>query len=467
MPAASLRPGPASYADATRPPAKQQPEFLKDDPAFLAILTESSISLPKIIEVVAPLTSLKRLGGICAMATAHQKGKDVTLWRVTPAGDFKVAVSDVLHIVARLTAERPQGWHHVSQWATSYASANIAYPHRLPNGDPSALIPFIERGLLKTYPGIPIVSIKPQVYETTFLMSFTAILRTDSLPKSKRIQFTNDYATQLVWSWFTDSMPAGSKFYNGWQFVKDMNSQRKNASHNKSGPAPARNVPASDPPAAAPAAAPVAAPAAPRPSSSAAPALSPAPSAPKAPPRSAPRDPTVAFEEVEPSARHKSKKPPTPVAPTAAATKLGTHSPAAVAAALEIMAKFSNEPAAEPTEPAAKAKGKNKAAKRAAKRASDGVLSVVGSVLTPPRMVPRPPPPADFFVSTGSPAKKPAAGQCSDPPPPPANERMTDADADSAEAEAEPAHALDDLSSSPLPSAMAALWSGAQDRPAQ
>jgi len=319
-----------------RPPAKQQhPIFLDEDPTFLTILADVAVSFDDIVEVVAPLTALKMVYALCDMSTARQKGREVTLWRLSPSGDLAQGAIDSRRIAAHLSANMPKGWHHVSQWATSYAMVEIQYPHRPPNGDPNSLLPFLRRGLEKAYPGISIVSITPQLRGTVFMMRYKAVVSTVSLPRARRIQFTNDYATQLHWSWFTDSTPAGSKFYNGWQFVKDMNDQLRKDKHQHPRNNHARNSAASPHPAAAAvASSPAAAPAA----TESAPPSAPAPAPEAAPPRASGselprasalqrpspsppriRDPEVGFEVVEPRRRKYAPPPPRPLpAPPAA-----------------------------------------------------------------------------------------------------------------------------------------------------
>ncbi len=268
LPAGRWHRDPVSYADASKAPGKQPPEFLKDDPAFLAVLANSSITVTQIIETITPLTTLKRLGGLCIMSSAIVNGKRTSLWRITPAGEINQAIADVISIATVLSAYLPLGWYYASPWAASYASAIISYPHRLPTDDPEHLVPILRKGLAATYPGISVASVKPQFHGSTFAMTYVAIVRTASLPAAKRIRFSNEYATQLSWSWYADSTPSGSKFFNGWHLLKDMNALHRQDIQRKR----SRSPPAADPPSVpTPATMP-----APAPALAAAPALSPA-----------------------------------------------------------------------------------------------------------------------------------------------------------------------------------------------
>ena len=100
LPAGRWHRDPVSYADASKAPGKQPPEFLKDDPAFLAVLANSLITVTQIIETITPLTTLKRLGGLCIMSSAIVNGKRTSLWRITPAGEINQAIADVVSIAA-------------------------------------------------------------------------------------------------------------------------------------------------------------------------------------------------------------------------------------------------------------------------------------------------------------------------------------------------------------------------------
>jgi hypothetical protein len=284
--AAPARAGQRSYADATKPP--QRPEFHKDDPAFLAILTESSIKAEAIISVITPLTSLHLLSGVRPMATCSQGDKFVTLWRVGPSGDLPQATADVIKIAARLSKELPDKWIHVAQWASDYAQTVISYPHRPPDGGPEALVDLIVKAVAHAYPGVSVVSVAPVYHNDanrTFAMEYTVMVRTSAVPPERRIQFSNQWATYIKWRPFADSAPVGSQFHNGWLFMKTMNDQRRrDGDRKKNTPAATGALDPSAPPAATARPPPPAA-SAPRPASA---APSSATASPKAPALSTP-----------------------------------------------------------------------------------------------------------------------------------------------------------------------------------